>query len=152
VSGQETSKGVEVQVDYSPVKDAQISAGYSHDDAIDAKDGPIDLGARLPGAIKDEITFMAKYGFLDAFDVGGGGVLAFHNVYYYLPASASYNAAIQYGGYRDYLIFAHYHFKVYGKPVEFGLTVKNVANAKYLVADYTVANPREVFGQVVVKF
>jgi iron complex outermembrane receptor protein len=156
VSGQDTSKGVEAQLDYAPIANLQFTVGYSHDIAVDAVDGPIDQGARLPGAIKDSLTFLGKYtiptGADSGFDIGGGGVLAFHNIYYYLPASASYLAAIQYGGYRNYMAFAHYHLKLFGKKVQLGITVKNLTNAHYYSADYTVADPREVFGEVSVQF
>ena len=155
VAGQEKSKGVEAEMQIRPFDHTQVSLNYSHDDAHDTKDDPRDQGAQLPGAIKDEVTLLAKYRFaggpLDRLEIGGGGIFTFGNVFYYLPSNAEF-LNYQHGAYQDLTAFVHYDLSVCGKPVNVGVSCKNFTNKHYMNATLQVADPREWFASVEVHF
>ncbi|WP_438481384.1 TonB-dependent siderophore receptor [Oleiharenicola lentus] len=155
IAGQADSDGFEASFQVKPFKNTQLSLSYAHLNAVDTKDGALNQGARLPGAIKDSFTFLGKYRFttgaLTGFEIGGGGVITLGNVRYFLPSS-NYSDIYQRGGYTDLTAFARYNTRVFGKAVTFGLTVNNLTDERYINATFNVAPPRQIFGSVEVWF
>jgi len=134
LGGQFESKGFEAELQIKASANFQIEMQYAYDDGKDTKDGPIDLGANLPGAIPESLTFLAKYHFsggpLDGLEIGGGGRFTWGLTEYVLPSDVNFGSDNQPGPTRDLMAFIHYKMKVHGKPVELAVGGKNLTNGR----------------------
>jgi len=156
LGGQAESKGFEVELQIKPSANFQVEMQYAYDDGKDTKDGPIDLGANLPGAIPNSLTFLAKYHFssgpLEGLEIGGGGRFTWGLTEYVLPSDVNFGSDNQPGPTRDLMAFIHYQMKIHGRRVQLAVGGKNLTNDAYVISNFTASTPRNYFASVSFSF
>jgi iron complex outermembrane receptor protein len=150
-SGQDESKGIEFDINYSPVNNWQVYASYSYDDAGVKNDVqfPNRVGRRLVNSVRNTANLWTKYNFTtgvlkNAF-IGGGFNYIGGQVYDETP-----------GTYREKCTLlnaiAGYDFKAKGFPMTLTLNGKNLSNKLYRPGVAGNGRPRELQLTLTTKF
>ena len=146
-SGEDESKGVEFDINYSPVNNWQLYASYSHNDAKVKNDeqAPGRVGLRLQNSIPDAVNLWTRYNFtkgaLENVFIGGG--------FNYIGGQVFIDdnpAARDYPTYTYTLIsaMAGYNFHAAGHPMTLTLNGSNLANKFYRTASQGNGRPRQI--------
>lgn len=130
--GEEESKGLEFEFDVSPIRNWQISGGYSYLDAkVTKSDVPIQIGARLTNVPKSNAHLWTRYD-IDSGLLRGAGV-GFGATYVgqrngFLPTVAQPTALLSLPKYITEDAAIYYHF---GDRYDLTLKVTNLADKRY---------------------
>lgn len=130
--GEEESKGVEFEFDVSPIRNWQISGGYSYLDATVTKsDVPLQIGARLTNVPKNNAHLWTRYDFDEGLLKGAG--VGFGTTYVgqrlgFLPTVAQPTALLPLPRYITADAAIYYHFM---ERYDLTLKVANMFDKRY---------------------
>jgi iron complex outermembrane receptor protein len=142
-SGQDESKGVEFDINYSPVDNWQLYASYAYCDAGVKNDesNPGRVGYRLVNSVRNTANLWTRYDFktgpLANTFIGGG--------FNYIGGQVfSENPTTYRETYTLYSAMAGYKFKMSGHPVTMTINGKNLGNKFYRPGSQGNGRPREI--------
>ncbi|MDI1338003.1 MAG: TonB-dependent receptor [Lacunisphaera sp.] len=141
-SGEQESKGVELDAVFAPIDSWQIYASYSHQNPVYTKNPafPILEGKPLEGTTKNLANMWTKYRFLEGGLKGGfiGGGFTWQSK----QQVRLENPDLFYPSYALFDVLAGYEFKWHNHPVTIDLAGKNLANKNYLPSNNSRGQPR----------
>lgn len=146
--GEEESKGVELEFDFTPIHNWQISGGYSYLDATVVKsDVPIQIGARLTNVPKNNAHVWTRYDF-DSGILNGAGI-GFGTTYVgqrlgFLPTVAQPTALLPLPRYITADLAFYYHFL---ERYDLTLKIGNLFDKKYYESAGATADIQIVPGE-----
>jgi iron complex outermembrane receptor protein len=148
LSGEETTRGVEVELVFSPLPGWQIVTGYQHIGfaEITADANPARVGLALGGVADNQLNLYTKYEFqqgeLKGFAVGGG----FTYVSDVSLAPEFYPSTTQ----TD--VFAQYRTRLFNRPTQFFVNINNLFDEENATSRGVYAPPFRIRGGMNIRF